>query len=142
MTNKFEVLTRVIINYVKIPAGMSHRQKRKNRKHLVRTVGVHGTQSERDTCHRRDKRTLLDDEGNITQTAGKLLLSLDARGYENEQALINHIYAEINIDLDDDEEEDRPFPPGIVKAKIDVFVVGGWQTTLDYMAEHAAEWGE
>ena len=135
-------LTWVVVDYEDIPSALNNRHKRKNRKHLNAVLCQQSSmQPHLKTHHRKDQQTLLDEDGNVTQTANKAMYCLDARQYADEEEMIDDIYVQINADLDNDEKP-RPFPPGIVKSKVNVFVVGGWQPTLDYIAEHAEEWGE
>lgn len=145
MSNPFDGLIYVEGDWIKIPSGLSNRLMRKNRKHLVGAVGKQNShQSHLNTWHRKDMPTVFDDEGEIVQTAGKALYRVDMSQYADEQALIDHIYDEIIIDLNDDDEytNNPPFPIGIVRAKIKVTIIGNQQETNDHIAANKSDWGE
>ncbi len=78
------------------------------------------------------------------QTAGKALYRVAMSQYADEQALVNHIYDEIENDLNDDDEyiNNPPFPIGIVRAKIKVTIIGNQQEAIDYIAANKSDWGE
>lgn len=131
--SEFDGLIYFVVDYDNIPSGWSNQEKRDSRKRVNRGVGKQNKpQPHLNTVHRLDVKTIFDDEGVLTQTAGKAMFRVDTDMTDAE--LIDAVIAEMADELDK--------TINAVEQKVSVTVIGGQAGAIAHINANPASWGE